>query len=398
RQMLLTKEQVLRYDTSDFKNCALKILKEFKENPSKTLKRSEHTKLKDYFITEIALANAHRSGVSVHMTMEEYRGHFTDEDFEKIPVWNHKTVSSYGAAPVCLRPAAFDCLRTYVDVVRPKLNPTCQQVLVTWGREPLQDSDPSKAVHRIWEKCGNFEGREIPKNLTINHIRKSASTLSRKERNPHLKEIATLMAHSEKTANMHYDMFDRDNACTVGARQIEKLFRGTTDETEIQKTPSKSKIQETPETKIQKTPSKTERKNWTNEEESVLMEAIKNHTPVKEIDVNATDRKKRDKIRHLKKKAYPVSPSTSIDSSDPGTPESPIYQEEGSRQSLWSMRDKNELRKNCEPFISKEMQMNDKTIKILGSRLCEKYTLTQIRTRIAYERRLPYWKEKLKLK
>ena len=48
---------------------------------------------------------------------------------------------------------------------------------------------------------------------------KSASTLSRKEP----------VSHSEKTANMHYDMFDREEACTVGARQIEKLFRGSFD-------------------------------------------------------------------------------------------------------------------------------------------------------------------------
>ncbi|XP_066914728.1 uncharacterized protein [Clytia hemisphaerica] len=368
RHMIITRDQVAKYDEGVHKAKAMSVFASFKENPEKILKRSELTVVREYFMVEIALANGHRSGVSVYMKMSEYEGCYFDEGFLKIPVWDHKTVETYGAAPVHMRMETYENLKIYVDYMRPKLNPTCSEVLVTWGKGPIQDSDPSKAIHKVWSKSGNFEGRNPPKRLTMNHVRKSISTRSRQEKNPHLKEIAALMAHSVKTADMHYDVFEREHACTVGAIEVEKLFRGKGD--------SENTAVTTP----------TKRKKWSQNEESTLVEAIESGTPVKEIDVEASPRQIRDKIRRIKK--FSTSP---VGSSGVQSPSSPLCHEEGTRCSLWSLRDIADLRKFCQPFIEKKKRMNDESISILGARICEKFTLAQIRTRVAYERTLPHW-------
>ena len=226
RQMLIDSRQVKNYDEGKHKKKAMQVFDSFRENPEKPLRRSELTVCKEYIMVEVGLANGHRSGVSIHMRIGEYNAKYFQDGFAKIPVWDHKTVEAYGAAPVHLRPEAFNNLKTYVDIMRPKLEPKCDHVLLSWGKQPLQDSDPSKAINKVWKMSGNFEGRNISKNLTMNHLRKSISTMSREEQNPHTKENAALMSHSEKTANIHYNLIERDKACTIGAIEIKKLLRG----------------------------------------------------------------------------------------------------------------------------------------------------------------------------
>ena len=60
----------------------------------------------------------------------------------------------------------------------------------------------------------------------MNHVRKTVLTTSRAEGNEHTKEIATVMTHSLKIANTHYDIFEQEKASVVGAREIQSLFRG----------------------------------------------------------------------------------------------------------------------------------------------------------------------------
>jgi len=95
---------------------------------------------------------------------------------------------------------------------------------LTWSGKKLQPSDPSKKIHRLWQRSGIFDGKELPKNLYLNHIRKSVSTMARAETNPALKEIATTMSHNLKTANCHYDIFEQEKSSVEGAKQIRNYF------------------------------------------------------------------------------------------------------------------------------------------------------------------------------
>jgi len=172
-------------------------------------------------------ASAHkqqkRSGVVVNMTMEEYKGKSTIGNQHHIPVWNHKTVETYGPAPVLLKQDLFQRLKVFVQIIRPKLIVICSDaVFLSWAGHQMQSSDPSKRLHAMWERSGNFQGRNLPKNLTMNHIRKSVSTAARKQKNSYTKEIAITMAHSEKTASTHYDIYEQEKASAKGAEEIQR--------------------------------------------------------------------------------------------------------------------------------------------------------------------------------
>ena len=56
-------------------------------------------------------------------------------------------------------------------------------------------------LHRIWDDSGNFEGKELTKNLSVNLIRNLVSTTARATDSDKKKEIAMVMSHSKKTAD-----------------------------------------------------------------------------------------------------------------------------------------------------------------------------------------------------
>jgi len=120
----------------------------------------------------------------------------------------------------------------------------------------------------------------------MNHIRKSVSTTARQQKSQFTKEIAITMAHSEKTAGTHYDIFEQELASAQGANQIKNLFRDS------------PKTAESPSLPEQTTPKK--RKKWSGEEVVILTEAIEKKTPIKSLPVNASPRQIYDKIRQIK--------------------------------------------------------------------------------------------------
>ena len=64
------------------------------------------------------------------MKVNEYKNNFFEEGFYKFQVWDHKTVEAYGAAPVHLRRNTFENLKIFVDIMRPKLNPKCEDLFI----------------------------------------------------------------------------------------------------------------------------------------------------------------------------------------------------------------------------------------------------------------------------
>ena len=291
RKLLINKEQVKLYDQGKPKADALNVFNEFQKNPTKTLIRTDFCKARDFLMVEIELANAHRSGVVVNMKMDEYRGATLVSNQHHIPVWDHKTIECYGAAPVILNSNLFNKLETYVLYMRSQINTNCDELFTSWSGRKLQSSDPSKKIHKMWKESGVFEGKDIPKNLTVNHIRKSVSTAARAEGSLHTKEIAILMAHSMKTANTHYDIYEKEMAQAVGAKEIQTLFRDSESPKKISN--SSPALPETP-------PKRSPRKVWSKEEESYLQKEIEQGTPIQSINIDASHRQVYDKVRRLK--------------------------------------------------------------------------------------------------
>ena len=216
QEMLIDANQVKAYDEGQVKQAAISLFK--KLSSDLTLTRKEYCIVRDYLIVEIGLANAHRSGVAANMTLSEFSKHRRiGEDKISIPVWNHKTVETYGAAPVVLTSELFEHLNLYIQCARPQV---CKEddrhVFLSWAGNKMKSGDTSKRFHEVWKNSGNFEGRELPKQLCLNHLRKSVSTGVREEKSANSKEVAVGMMHSVSTADAHYDLFNKDKATAIG--------------------------------------------------------------------------------------------------------------------------------------------------------------------------------------
>ena len=81
-------------------NCSVKYQKILYE-----VALLEFTNLRDYLMTIIALANAHRSGVSANMMLTEFKRAKIDPKSGNVllHVMNHKTLRKHGHAVVCLK-------------------------------------------------------------------------------------------------------------------------------------------------------------------------------------------------------------------------------------------------------------------------------------------------------
>lgn len=70
--------------------------------------QSIYTPIRDFILTEITIANAHRSGVLANMTIGEFeKAKKTEQESMVIKVSKHKTADTHGPASVVLSPTLF---------------------------------------------------------------------------------------------------------------------------------------------------------------------------------------------------------------------------------------------------------------------------------------------------
>jgi len=91
----------------------------------------------------------------------------------------------------------------------------------------MSSGDMSKRIHNLWKKAGIFEGREIPKNLNCNILRKSTVTAAREHSLGRKQDIADTMSHSTTTADAIYHLRDREKTASAGAEAIRSHFLRT---------------------------------------------------------------------------------------------------------------------------------------------------------------------------
>ena len=314
RKMLINQDQVQAFDKGEEKMKALSLLENFRADPTLAVTRNIFCTVRDYLIVEIQLCNASRSGISVHLLLNEFHGAVEIENIFNIPVWDHKTLETYGPAPIIASKELYNNIMTYIENIRSKVPiGVGKHVFCSWSGKMLQSSDPSKMFRKVWEKSGNLKNKEaLPKNLTVNHIRKSVSTAARASGNAFTKEIALAMSHSLKTANTHYDIFEMEQSTIVGARQIQMLLRGEGNSSTISSTndvqsPSsstndvQSPSSSTCDIQTPTTPTfSRKRKAWDVSEVETLKKEIEKGTPLKEIHIKTTSpRQIYDKARRL---------------------------------------------------------------------------------------------------
>ena len=83
----------------------------------------------------------------------------------------------------------------------------------------------SRQIHELWRKAGIYgDNQNLPKRLSCNIIRKSASSGIREMGLGGQQEVADIMAHSIQTAEKHYVRRRKEKSAVAGAEVIRKYF------------------------------------------------------------------------------------------------------------------------------------------------------------------------------
>lgn len=354
QEMLVTKDQVLKYTNSDQARKSTEIIQKLAQYGAYPVSQTDYCMVRDHIYFTIHFTLAQRSGVTANMTMNEFLKAKKIDGVWIIDVWNHKTVETYGPAKVILSEDNFNILKTYIDFARIQTNPRCNEVFLSWSGRKVKSGDISKRLHLLWERVGNFENKIIPKNLSSNIVRKSASTGLRESKSAHIDDAANLMAHSIKTADQHYYLRNIEKSSLIGTSSVTNLFHGTDD---INKTPTKKKTWTEKECEVLK-------HTFDEENEISLSEVKKKSDSLSSL--NASPRQMYDKLRRMSKPAF-----------------SPIK-----RRSLFSNEDIKKLKHYGVKLIEGGALTEERVRDCLKEcNLMENFSFTQIRTRIMYERR-----------
>ena len=185
--------------------------------PLVELLRSDYCCMRDYLFVQIELQNSHRSGVSSNLLLDEYKKATMEGDLIRIKVKKHKTAREYGPAKLYFSKTIFEYLKIFVDAVR------CPQVFLSFTGQQMASGAISKQINAMWQRAGVYgDTAEPPKcNMNCTIFRKSASTAVLE----HRPEVASLLAHSEKTQRKYYNARRRDLSTALGAGSVNQLLR-----------------------------------------------------------------------------------------------------------------------------------------------------------------------------
>ena len=162
----------------------------------------------------------------------------------------------------------------------------------------MASGDISSRIHNLWKKAGNFAQKVIPKRLSNNIIRKSASTLVRELDITKKQVVADSMLHSEETADIHYATRNLQIAAAKGSQVVRGVFN------QPSAVPDASSVTSL---LIGNSP----RKNWSAEEMHILQETFpalsaskseikKKHGSL--TSLNASPKQIYDKMRRMSRK------------------------------------------------------------------------------------------------
>ena len=219
-QVLVDDKQIQIYNNSSF--CAeSKQLFEELSHSVRNVTRREFCVMRDSLFVIIELANAHRSGVCSNFTIPEYKKMTCKDGYHMFFVEKHKTADTYGPAVVALSQTEFRYLEIFVSKVRPQVHPTDINVFVSWNGKMMASGAISRQLCSVWIQIGIL--KDADKNLSCNILRKSASTNVREAADPRKTEVADMMAHSNKTAEIHYYIRKKQLSAASGTTALRQI-------------------------------------------------------------------------------------------------------------------------------------------------------------------------------
>ena len=180
--------------------------------------------IRDFILTQITIANAHRSGVLANMTLGEFKKAKLSEGSCILSVKKHKTADIHGPARVVLSSTLFGYLKTYVTEVRSVVSETKDDddaVILSWSGARLASGQISTAINASWKKAG------LQGHISSTLLRKSAVTAAHTKHKDMTGQLADLMTHKESTAQRYYKLHEKQQSCIQAAAQLPSVMRAT---------------------------------------------------------------------------------------------------------------------------------------------------------------------------
>ena len=281
-EVLVTPEQCANFEQGELARSAVKLFGRVTEERNFSPSLLEYTNMRDFNITTIALANAHRSGVSANLQMKEFKKATLDSKSGNflINVMKHKTVRKHGPAVICLSAQKFRFLEIFVENVRNKIPANCDNVFLSWNGNSMESGAVSKQINSIWKRSGVY-GENVPpkKNICTTVIRKSVTTLVHDQQEKDIQPLADLLAHNLQTAKNVYRMRNREKQAITGSAAISNVLHGSSTE------PTKSREVSYSEPGPIATTTKSPRLRlpWTTEEEEEVKNVFADEITNKEV-------------------------------------------------------------------------------------------------------------------
>ena len=222
RSNLLSPEMVAKFEQSESARRVISLIGQLSGAHCLQVNQAEYTLIRDFILTQITVANAHRSGVLANMTMGEFNKAKQSEGSYIISVKKHKTASVHSPARVVLSPTLFGYLKVFVAEVRSVVSQTKDDddaVILSWNGARLASGQISTAINASWKKAG-VEGHI---NSTL--IRKSAVTAVHTNHQDMKGQLADLMAHKESTAQRYYKLQEKEQSCIKAAAHLPAIMR-----------------------------------------------------------------------------------------------------------------------------------------------------------------------------
>ena len=98
--MLVNPTQVCQYQNSDSAMKAIRHFKHFGDGNEYELSQHEYVAMRNHLFVCIHFSNAHRSGVSAHLTIKEFTKNEVRDGKINVMVHDHKT-KRQGPATIC---------------------------------------------------------------------------------------------------------------------------------------------------------------------------------------------------------------------------------------------------------------------------------------------------------
>ena len=117
-------------------------------------------------------------------------------------------------------------LKIFIEKARPQIIGISPYVFVSFTGAQMTSGQIRKQINSTWQRAGVYSDTKVPnRNITCTILRKSASTVVL-EHNPEVaKDVADLLAHSEKTQRKYYNVRRCELSTARVAQYVGNLLR-----------------------------------------------------------------------------------------------------------------------------------------------------------------------------